>query len=259
MRSRLDWSGPIHVIPNGLSADCFGGPADSERPDVDADGPVLISVVGRLVAHKRIERVFGLAERLRYRPATIEVIGRGPEAAALEEEITVRGLADVVKLRGFLPDAVKRATVAASALHVNTSQGEGWGLCVLEAAALGVPTVAYDVDGLRDAVRDGETGWLVKDGEQIEDATERALKELADPSRRMEIAAACRLWAARFEWDSSAETLARLLTAGPGAVRRASARGVPEAIACGPPSACGDPAESATSPRYSLDGAQKTG
>ena len=85
--------------------------------------------------------------------------------------------------------------LAGSLLHLNTSQGEGWGLCVLEAAALGVPTVAYDVDGLRDAVRDGETGWLVRDGELIEDVTERAVKELADPARRAAVAAACRGWA----------------------------------------------------------------
>ena len=74
--------------------------------------------------------------------------------------------------------------LAGALLQLNTSQGEGWGLCVLEAAALGVPTVAYDVDGLRDAVRDGETGWLVRRGELIEDVTERAVKELADPVRR---------------------------------------------------------------------------
>ena len=54
--------------------------------------------------------------------------------------------------------------MAGALLQLNTSQGEGWGLCVLEAAALGVPTVAFDVDGLRDAVRDGETGWLVRAG-----------------------------------------------------------------------------------------------
>ena len=75
--------------------------------------------------------------------------------------------------------------MAGSLLHLNTSQGEGWGLCVLEAAALGVPTVAYDVEGLRDAVRDGETGWLVRDGENDRGRRRSArCKELADPARR---------------------------------------------------------------------------
>ena len=98
----------------------------------------------------------------------IDVIGRGPDGAALAAAVAAAGLADAVRLHGFLADRDKREIVAGSLLHLNTSQGEGWGLCVLEAAALGVPTVAYDVEGLRDAVRDGETGWLVQDGEQLE-------------------------------------------------------------------------------------------
>jgi glycosyltransferase involved in cell wall biosynthesis len=131
-----------------------------------------------------------------------------------------------VRLRGYLPEDAKRAAVAASLLHLNTSQGEGWGLCVLEAAQLGVPTVAYDVDGLRDAVRDGETGWLVRSGERIEDVVERALDTLSNADRRAEIAAACRAWAAQFDWDSSAGQLAELICAalgrggaGPEAIR----------------------------------------
>jgi glycosyltransferase involved in cell wall biosynthesis len=132
----------------------------------------------------------------------------------------------VVRLRGFLPEAEKTALVAGSLLHLNTSHGEGWGLCVLEAAALGVPTVAFDVDGLRDAVRDGETGWLVRDGERIEDVTERAVKELADPARRAAVAAACRAWAAMFSWDASAARMAGLVAA---AIQAGTSRGLPDA------------------------------
>jgi glycosyltransferase involved in cell wall biosynthesis len=207
MRDRLRWTGPIHVIPNGLLAGCFEHPAPTGGPDPEV--PVL-TWVGRLVAHKRVERVLDVARRLGD-GAVIEVIGRGPAAVPLAAAVTAAGLADRVRLRGFLPEADKRAAVAGSQLHLNTSQGEGWGLCVLEAAALGVPTVAYDVDGLRDAVRDGETGWLVPADQPIEDVVERALKELADPLRRAEIAAACRSWARRFDWDSSASLLAELI------------------------------------------------
>jgi len=206
MRERLRWTGPIHVVPNGLTADCFDGPGPERQEE-----PTVLSWVGRLVAHKRVERVLDVAERLRER-AIVEVIGRGPAAIPLAAEISARGLADQIRLRGFLPEEEKRAAVASSLLHLNTSQGEGWGLCVLEAAALGVPTVAYDVDGLRDAVRDGETGWLVRADQRIEDVTERAVKELSDPVRRADIAAACRRWAGQFDWDSSATQLARLIT-----------------------------------------------
>jgi glycosyltransferase involved in cell wall biosynthesis len=209
MRGRLRWTGPIHVVPNGLAPDCFAGPAPIDGPEPEV---AVLTWVGRLVAHKRVERVLDIAQRLGG-GAVIDVIGRGPTAIPLAAEITARGLADRVRLRGFLPEAAKQAAVAGSLLHLNTSQGEGWGLCVLEAAALGVPTVAYDVDGLRDAVRDGETGWLVRADQRIEDVVEHAVKELSDPVRRAEIAAACRSWAGQFDWDRSVGLMAELVTA----------------------------------------------
>jgi glycosyltransferase involved in cell wall biosynthesis len=206
MRSRLAWTGPIHLVPNGLSADAF----DAAEPGCEPAGTML-TWVGRLVAHKRADRVLDIASRLA--DVTIEVIGRGPELAPLADKVEARGLARRVVLRGYLPEEDKRRAVAASRLHLNTSQGEGWGLCVLEAAAAGVPTVAYDVDGLRDSIRDGQTGWLVKTGEHIEDVTERALKELAEPARRADIAAACRGWARQFDWDTSVAQMAALISA----------------------------------------------
>jgi glycosyltransferase involved in cell wall biosynthesis len=217
MRARLGWPGPIHIVPNGLSAGCFALPPGVLPGDAGEEGWRVLTVVGRLVARKRVDRVLAIAERLRDHGFRIEIIGKGPESGSLAIQVAERGLEDVVLLRGFLSDAEKRSAVARSDLHISASEGAGGGLSVLEAAALGVPTVAYDVDGLRDAVRDGQTGWLVGDGEMIEDVTERALKELADPRRRADMAAACRSWAASFESDRSAEQLISLLIAGPSA------------------------------------------
>src|SRR6185503_13131091 len=98
-------------------------------------------------------------------------------------------------------------------LHLSTSRGEGWGLSVIEAAALGVPTVAYDVEGLRDAVRHDVTGWLVHEGEDAADVVTRALKELADPDRRERVTASCRRWAGEFDWSRTADRMGGLLAA----------------------------------------------
>jgi glycosyltransferase involved in cell wall biosynthesis len=193
MRARLHWRGVIHTVPNGAVVPS-GLPAP---PEAGRPGPARLVWVGRLVAHKRPELILPLAERLGD-GATIDVIGRGPGEPELAAAIESRGLTRRVRLRG-------------SILHLNTSQGEGWGLCVIEAAALGVPTVAYDVEGLRDAVRDGTTGWLVRDGELLADVAERALKELGDPERRAAVAAACRAWAGQFSWDASVARMARLI------------------------------------------------
>jgi len=210
-------SAPSGGQPPRQERGCSPGPPRSplragRRPAAAAEVGT-VSWVGRLVAHKRPGLILPVAERLRGRGISVDVVGRGPARPALAGQVSAAGLAGVVRLRGFLPEAEKTALVAGSLLHLNTSLGEGWGLCVLEAAALGVPTVAFDVDGLRDAVRDGETGWLVRDGERIEDVAERAVKELADPARRAAVAAACRAWAARFSWDASAARMAGLVAA----------------------------------------------
>ena len=205
MRERLRWTGDIYLIPNGAPAPAAEAPAGAAGRS--------LAWVGRLVAHKRAELILPVAQRLAGTGCTVEVVGRGPAAPSLASAVAAAGLDGVIRLRGFLPEARKRQIVAGSLLHLNTSQGEGWGLCVLEAAALGVPTVAYDVDGLRDAIWDGRTGWLVRAGETIEDVTERALKELADPARRREIAAACRRWASSLTWDRSAARMAALIKA----------------------------------------------
>lgn len=224
MAARLGWRGPVRIIPLGLDPVVVTG--STEEPTATDNGPVpVLTWVGRMVAHKRVEQVLDVAERIRPAGGRIEVIGRGPCSAPMAAAVVERGLADVVRLHDYLPEAEKQATVARSVLHLSTSLGEGWGLCVLEAAQLGVPTVAYDVDGLRDSVRDGETGWLVRSGERIEDVVERALAELADPHRRAEIRAACRAWAAEFDWDNCAGQLAEVIAAANG--RRESMQGRP--------------------------------
>ncbi len=205
MRERLRWTGPVDIVPNGV----LTTPGATRAPEGE---PELVCV-SRLVPHKRAGRLVDLAERLRVR---VHLVGRGPEEDALRADVAARGLSGLVVVHGHLPDEEKATLVARSRLHLSASSGEGWGLSVMEAAALGVPTVAYDVDGLRDAVRDGETGWLVRDGETLEDVVERALKELADPERRRRTADACRARAAGFDWDRSAAMMSELIDAATG-------------------------------------------
>ncbi|AAZ56501.1 putative glycosyltransferase [Thermobifida fusca YX] len=211
MRDKLGWRAPITIVHNG-------GPARAQLPPTpprtDLGSPAIV-FLGRLVVQKRVTRVVdAVAElRSRYPGLRAHIVGRGPESVPLRERIDHHGLHDVVHLHGFLPEAEKNAVLAGATLHVTPSEFEGWGLTVIEAAAHGVPTVAYDVDGLRDSVRHGETGWLVRDGETLTDVVERALRELADPVRAAEIRQACRDWAAQFTWERSGCAMAHLLAA----------------------------------------------
>ncbi|MEU5995438.1 glycosyltransferase family 4 protein [Spirillospora sp. NPDC047418] len=217
VRERLGWTGRAHVVHNGSSVAEPGGVVSEP-----AGHPDLVCVT-RLVPHKRLHLLLDLAQSLAgTRPGLkLHIVGDGPEAPALETAIGARGLDGVVVAHGYVPENIKAALVARADLHLSTSQGEGWGLSVIEAAALGVPTVAFDVDGLRDAVRDGATGWLVREGGDLADSVERALKERDDPTLRERMATECQRWAAEFDWARTADRMRDLITE---AVRGASRR-----------------------------------
>ncbi len=218
VRERLGRTGVAHIVPNGTTV-----ARPSEQVQTPPGDPELVCVT-RLVAHKRVERLLGMAEHLLdlHPGLRLNVIGDGPERPALDAEVARRGLGGVVVFHGFVPEEDKAALVARADLHLSPSQYEGWGLSVIEAAALGVPTVAYNVDGLRDAIRDGTTGWLAADDPdcpgELAEVTARALKELADPERRRVIASACRDWAGLFDWTRTAAEWSRLITAAVAAV-----------------------------------------
>jgi glycosyltransferase involved in cell wall biosynthesis len=218
VRDRLGWTGPAHIVPNGSVVAEPDGVVTEPKGDPD------LVCVTRLVPHKRLNLLLDLAENLAetHPGLRLHVVGDGPEAATLTAGIAARGLDGVVIAHGYVPENVKAALVARADLHLSTSQGEGWGLSVIEAAALGVPTVAHDVDGLRDAVRDGTTGWLVRAGDDQADVVRRALKELADATRRDRLAMECRTRAAEFDWAHTAGRMRDLVTS---AVRDAGGRG----------------------------------
>nr|WP_229690806.1 glycosyltransferase family 4 protein [Sphaerisporangium melleum] len=215
LRERLGWLAPIEVIPNGGPA---VRPVATPVGGAAVEGDPVVAYLGRLVGHKRVERVVDLVPELRdNRPGLhVHVVGRGPEYEPLARrvhEFRERGGAGRVTLHGFLAEAEKNAVLSAARLAVTASEFEGWGLTVIEAAALGVPTVAYDVAGLRDSVREGVTGWLVREGESLAEVVDRALEELSDPVRRAEVQRACRSWAAEFSWGRTGARMTGLITA----------------------------------------------
>ena len=70
-----------------------------------------------------------------------------------------------MRFLGFVSEAGKLALLRRAWALVFTSPKEGWGITNLEAAACGTPVIASDSPGLRESVRDGETGYLVPHGD----------------------------------------------------------------------------------------------
>lgn len=233
MREKLRWRAPISVIHNGSPPRQPVSPHHALCED-EMGSPAIVSL-GRLVVQKRVSKIVDLAADLRkaHPGLRVHVVGRGPESAPLAERVRDQRLQDRVRLHGFLPEEEKNAVLAGSLLHVTASEFEGWGLTVIEAAGLGVPTVAYDVDGLRESVRHGETGWLVREGEELSEVVARALDELSDPVRAAQIRRACREWAARFTWERSGAELTRLLAGELGIATSSDGTGSPDDTGAG--------------------------
>ena len=205
LRRRLGYTSPIFVVPNGT--------VDPPQEVGPRDPDPTITVVSRLVPHKRIDLLLGqvavVAEtvpRLR-----VNIVGDGPERARLQKIAADLGLLSTVTFHGYQPDEVRDALLSRAWVTASTSAAEGWGCSVIEANAWGVPCVALRVPGIRDSVLDGETGWLVDSAKDFGTATVKALEHVGDAAKAKVITEACRSWAARFTWDRSAALLAGIL------------------------------------------------
>ncbi len=210
MVTQLGWETSVEIIANGTSAPEAerGLGTDPTEALVDKDLDRMV-VLGRLVPHKRVDLVLRALHALRdERPGLhLDVCGKGPELDRLRWIAADLDLADRVTFHGYVAEKTKEAILRRAALHVCASDIEGWGQVVIEAAGYGIPTVARDVPGLRDSIRDGETGFLVPDSEDLDEVEQRltgairtALVELEASENQRLFIKACTTWASGFSW-----------------------------------------------------------
>lgn len=130
------------------------------------DGAPVIGFVGRLTEDKGIADIYEAFLDLRRTHASLHLMLLGAD-----EMQTDAGRALLGRLRA---DAQVRVIEHTDAVDTHmqllsaqafASSREGFGMVIAEAAALAVPTAAYDVTGVRDAIVHGETGLLVPHGD----------------------------------------------------------------------------------------------
>jgi glycosyltransferase involved in cell wall biosynthesis len=130
----------------------------------------IFLTVGRLVPVKNIQMQIKAVANLKEDFPNIElwIIGDGPERDNYELRITNYGLQGVVKLLGYqnnLDEFYKQADC-----FLLTSDQEGWGMVVVEAASYGLPIIMTDVGCAVDFIKDKENGIIIpiKDQEELE-------------------------------------------------------------------------------------------
>jgi phosphatidylinositol alpha-1,6-mannosyltransferase len=219
----------LHRLAPGVDTDAY-------RPEVDGsavrqryglgDRPVIVCV-SRLVPRKGQDALIrALPTVLRRVPdAALLLVSGGPDRDRLR-----RLAADLpVHFTGSVPWAELPAHYAAGdvyAMPCRTRRGgldvEGLGIVFLEASATGLPVVVGDSGGAPDAVRDGETGYLV-DGRDIGTIADRLVTLLTDRDLARRMGTAGRAWVeAEWRWDTQADRMAALLAGADGGPAPAS-------------------------------------
>ncbi len=196
----------IRVFPLGLDHDTYRlGTTKSATP--------LFVFVARLVNMKRADlcvRALRLVVE-RFPASRLVLIGGGPEERSLERLIKVLHLETHVEFlhrtANFLTDRSQQEQKVACMQDawalLLPSVKEGWGMVVTEAAACGTPSIVTDVSGLRDSVRDDETGILVSATPSPDELAEAMCRIIADQDLRERLSANAHTWSATFDWETS--------------------------------------------------------
>jgi N-acetyl-alpha-D-glucosaminyl L-malate synthase BshA len=171
----------IRVIPNFVNLQEYHPGENGGRSGLVPADHKLITHVSNFREVKRVKDVVRVFARIRRAmPATLIMIGDGPERVDAENEARELGVAPDVRFLGRL-DSVA-SLLQMSDLFLLPSQTESFGLAALEAMACGSPVVASRAGGLPEVVDDGVNGILEPVG-SVEAMGRRAVELLRDPVR----------------------------------------------------------------------------
>jgi phosphatidylinositol alpha-1,6-mannosyltransferase len=212
----------LHRLAPGVDVETF-------HPGVDGTGvraryglsdrPVIVCV-SRLVPRKGQDMLIRAlpAVRAQVPGAALLLVSGGPYRRTLARLAREHGVAADVTFTGSVPWEHLPAHYAAGDVYAMPCRTraagldvEGLGIVYLEASAAGLPVVGGDSGGAPDAVRDGETGYVVG-GRDLAALTDRLVELLADPDRAKVMGAAGRAWVEReWRWEKQAGRLTALL------------------------------------------------
>jgi len=155
------------VIPNTIHLERYG--LAPRRADLLAryklTGRKVIMTLARLASDERYK---GIDEIMEVMPALLGdepaliylIVGDGDDRPRLQAKVAALGIADKVVFAGFVEEAEKADHLRLADVFALPGRGEGFGIVYLEALACGVPAVGSQIDGSREALRDGELGEL---------------------------------------------------------------------------------------------------
>lgn len=190
----------VVVVPEGVNVNVLDNiPQKQVSP--------VVAYVGRLKRNKLPDhalRAFSLIKKT-IPDARMWIIGDGYMRKKLEQKSN-----SSITFYGHVSEDLKYKLMGQAHLVLVPGVHEGWGLVVTESNAVGTPTIAYDVPGLKDSIKDGKTGILVKENSP-EGMAQSAISLLRDPLRLAELSSNALDYSRQFSWDNAANVFDRII------------------------------------------------
>lgn len=191
----------IDVVSEGLNVSPLSKVAEKDP------SPTVV-FMGRLKKAKLPDHAIEAFSKIRQAipNAKMWVIGDGYMRKELQDMAP-----DGVTFYGRVDDETKYNLIKRAHLILTPAIREGWGLVVTESNAMGTPAVAYNVPGLRDSVKDGETGILVKENSP-NDLAKHAITLLRDKDTLTRLSNNALQFSSQFNWDKTANEFDSILS-----------------------------------------------
>lgn len=195
----------ISIIHCGINRDLY-----AYDPTVKKNDNPSILYLGRIKKYKSVQHLIDafklVKEKLPH--ATLTVVGDGDYLGTLKEQAKKLNLE--VEFTGYVSSEEKVRRLRQAHVAVLPSLKEGWGLTNIEANSVGTTVIAANSPGLRDSVRDGQTGFLYEYG-NIEQLAEKLISILSDNDLREKLQRGGLEWAEKFNWDNAALKFNKLI------------------------------------------------
>jgi D-inositol-3-phosphate glycosyltransferase len=227
-RAQMVWlygadAAKIDVVPCGVDLDLFS-PIPQDEAKQMLGLPLercVILFVGRIEPLKGIDTLLrAIALIAPEMPCwrdelAVVIIGGAPgagieqvsaELARLEQLRAELGIEDLVTFQGAKDQDKLVYYYSAAEMTVMPSHYESFGMVALESMACGTPVVASKVGGLAFNVQDGQTGFLVPDGD-AEMLASRIRQLLKDRELREKLGQQASRWAGRYGWPAIADQI----------------------------------------------------
>ncbi len=202
----------LGIRPEQVTAVPPGTDFSRYQPDPLVKREQVILHVGRLKRYKSTEHLLFAARKLKEmgRNFRVVIVGTGDDQPRLVKLTQKLQLSDLVEFTGFIPETEKVRWYQRSALLVESSIKEGWGLIVMEANACGTPVVVARSPGLVDSSQDGVNGLFYNYGD-IDDLTEKIDLLLTNEALREKLGKQAITWAQQWTWDGAADKIDNLI------------------------------------------------